>query len=150
MFTFLNSGLRRLTKILKRNFTREGFRFSFAQIYDTQINLKCFQPFDNQTSFLFKQSPPQDYAVDTATLKVDFVFESLKAESQEQTLIVIGFLLLLFAIIPLILSENKHKDQLPVITLHFRITGSDTIVTHNGRIYEKPADTEDAVRLNIN
>ena len=30
------------------------------------------------------------------------------------------------------------------------MTGSDTIVTHNGRIYEKPADTEDAVRLNIN
>ena len=102
------------------------------------------------TTKLFKWSPPQDYAVDTATLKVDFVFESLKAESQEQTLIVIGFLLLLFAIIPLILSENKHKDQLPVITLHSRIIGSDTIVTHNGRIYEKPADTEDAVRLNIN
>ena len=31
--------------------------------------------------------------------------------------------------------------------LHFQMTGSDTIVTHDGRIFEKPADTEDAVRL---
>jgi len=56
----------------------------------------------------------QDYAVDTATLKVNHVFNSLKDESLEQTLIVIG---------------------------------SDTIVTHNGKIYEKPADVEDAVRI---
>ena len=42
------------------------------------------------TSWFLKEFPPQDYAVDTATLKVEHVFESLKAESQEQTLIVIG------------------------------------------------------------
>jgi len=47
-------------------------------------------------------------------LKVNHVFNSLKDEGLEQTLIVIG---------------------------------SDTIVTHNGKIYEKPADVEDAVRI---
>ena len=32
-------------------------------------------------------------------------------------------------------------------SLQFQTTGSDTIVTHNGKIYEKPADVEDAVRF---
>ena len=31
--------------------------------------------------------------------------------------------------------------------IYFQTTGSDTIVTHNGKIYEKPADVEDAVRF---
>ena len=31
--------------------------------------------------------------------------------------------------------------------MYFQTTGSDTIVTHNGKIYEKPADVEDAVRF---
>ena len=73
-FIFVNSGPRQLKRTWKRDFTREGFRF-FSKKQFIEIKLKI-----------------QDYAVDTATLKVNHVFESLKEETLEQPLIVIGIL----------------------------------------------------------
>merc|ERR1712192_189420 len=39
------------------------------------------------------------------------------------------------------MGKDESSDQTLIVI------GSDTIVTHNGQIYEKPVDTEDAVRI---
>ena len=87
-------------------------------------------------------------------MKVNHVFNSLKDESLEQTLIVIGILLKALVLLTIPIMARKQKVFIARISwrtkstkVYFQTTGSDTIVTHNGKIYEKPADVEDAVRL---
>jgi predicted house-cleaning NTP pyrophosphatase (Maf/HAM1 superfamily) len=71
----------------------------------------------------------QDYAVDTAALKAEDVFASLRLDCPERHLVVIGW--------------NQSSPDGRALT---HPSGSDTIVTHQGRLFEKPADEEDAVR----